>query len=558
MLKTIHKSTVEKFSVDVETRNYDTSNLETFYIGIKQVDINEEQFKLCLKDNKTCHLQRETFVLEHDEENSKIIFKRYFVRKNSVPIKNTKKLNLKRLKVFKTYKSLSIDINTGEFSVYSTESAKKRKKPIQTIRKTVFTTSTQSIIDSIFDINLGYIKKDDINEGIHKALSLLGYNVSLDKLINRDIVNFSYRNHFNNKNIPNQFFIFLAINYFKKNKISVPNDYYVLEYARNLKFNKKDYFGKSVYDYYANYFDVDVSFIKDVFCYYQELNLHIYETTKNHESNKDPFAFEEQQVNYYRINGIFVTILYKLGYGINDIKTNSVIFGMLYINDAQYYFEKPTIPVDILFEHKEFFICLINDGSRNSISSDSLSDLIISTLKMVRIFRDVYNIKMNPNIIYKQTVNDILSALHDSVEKTGMYCVSNSFLNRLKKQLPKNSKCHVTKYINKTLNDTSFIGKLRENPIPCSVLIIRDKNDTLRLRVYETNIQLRAFKPIQSNSLLLKSYDRFRKNFDKNANKEKYVGLKAHYSIKVFEEHLKERCTKNDFDFIFKNLVYIT
>ena len=165
MVNTIHRSVVEKLQVEVPDT---TGSDDIFGSSTKLIETNEENFKESLKNNVNCYVHRETFVVEHDTEKNKIIFKKYFVRKNSVEIEKLKTL---RLKTYKTYTSLSIDIITGEFSVYKIESGtRKKRKPKPTIRQTVFTTQVMSIIEGVFDVNL--IDKNVFYEGINKSLNI--------------------------------------------------------------------------------------------------------------------------------------------------------------------------------------------------------------------------------------------------------------------------------------------------------------------------------------------------------------------------------------------------
>jgi hypothetical protein len=54
-----------------------------------------------------------------------------------------------------------------------------------------------------------------------------------------------------------------------------------------------------------------------------------------------------------------------------------------------------------------------------------------------------------------------------------------------------------------------------------------------------------------------KAFSNFNRNYNKNKNKFKYIGLKAHFSIKRFEELLKERFSEKDLKIITDNLVYL-
>jgi hypothetical protein len=79
------------------------------------------------------------------------------------------------------------------------------------------------------------------------------------------------------------------------------------------------------------------------------------------------------------------------------------------------------------------------------------------------------------------------------------------------------------------------------------------END-INYRIYNKRITLNG---LTKNYVLEKAFGNFNRNYHKNKNRFKYVGLKAHYSRKRFEDLLKEKFSQKDLKIITDNLVYI-
>ena len=566
MVNTIHRSVVEKLQVEVPDT---TGSDDIFGSSTKLIETDEENFKESLKNNVNCYVHRETFVVEHDTEKNKIIFKKYFVRKNSVEIEKLKTL---RLKTYKTYTSLSIDIITGEFSVYKIESGtRKKRKPKPTIRQTVFTTQVMSIIEGVFDVNL--IDKNVFYEGINKSLNILGYNEKIDEIITEGYLKRVFRDDNKKLKIGDYFGVFIMFNYFRKLNLILPEACSILEYARHFRDDKKNYSGKTMYAYYAKYFDTDEEFIANLFDYKEQLNTNVYYSNKGKEEKFNWYLDKQAEGNvkeiYYTINENALTILYKLGYTSHEIKNNNKLFKLVYSRDNTidntigFYLNPSKLPLDILIENKTFFKSIIE----NQVEVDL--NTITKILNIACILRDVYGIKINTDIMYYRSIDGILSSLAYTVEKTGLYTVSQTFLNRLKKQLPKGSKCSVTKHINKKITENSEpvlwrIGQ-DDGSKRFATIILSYRKEKMRLivrenfmvtRVYNKKVSLSTSNETK-NGVLEQHFSKFNRNYNKNKNKLKYAGLKAHYSKKEFERMLKEKYSEKDFKSIMENIVYL-
>ena len=71
-------------------------------------------------------------------------------------------------------------------------------------------------------------------------------------------------------------------------------------------------------------------------------------------------------------------------------------------------------------------------------------DIIYNLLDKMKIIKDVYGVSVNPDIIYHTDIDQIASALNEATYQTGLYTVSKSFLDKVKKVVNnKKIKCSV-------------------------------------------------------------------------------------------------------------------
>lgn len=578
MLNTIHRSIVERFHVEVTDTIFDvfSDNEEP----ITKLEISdEEKFKDALKRNIPCTVHRETFVVEHDDEKNKIIFKKYFVRKNSAYVK---KISSTRLKTYKAYKSLSVDMNTGEFSIYTADASSKKKQSKPFIRQSIFTAQVLTAIEGIFEN--GLIENTEILTGINKALALFRVRESLTQIVSNDRLRTIFNRGDRQINLGTYFNYFLIVNYLKKMGLNEHNDYNILEQANNFRLNKKNYIGKSIYQYYADYFKAEESFVRYIFQYRDQLNIHIYEKNKNKKDldwwDSSATKKENEKESYYNINEFGLTILYNLGYTIYDIKTDHNLLEVVYNRNDSYgslHFNAlqeniSSLCLDVLVDNKEFFKSMIKQHPE-------YVKTITQLIKDFRILRDVYGIKIDMETLYYCGSTFIFKSLGAAVETTGIYTVSKNFLSRLKRQLPQNTECGIAKNINRKINlndqhkgwNTGIISGLYngDNEKRFATLMLTHKKTKLKLMVGEDYINHREFKgktklsvfdfdsKKEKTSELTKSFYKFNSNFNKNKNKSSYVGLKAHYSRAEFEKLLSQEFSEKDFKMVSENLVYL-
>ena len=542
------------------------------------VNVDQEEFNEYLKNKKKCFVLRETFVIEHDTEKNKIIFKKYDVKKHSVLVK---KINKNHLKVFKAYTSLTLDIKTGEFSLYQTAKNSRGLLCQPVIRQTQFTSSFFYRLNKIFESTIDNVIVED---GINKVLKLLGYSQNISNFLDDSIIRMNYRDSHKEIRLNDRFTFFLIFNYFNLNNIQIPDKNFILEYAYNFNLNKKLYFGKTVYHYYADFLGMDVSFIKSIYDYKNMLNYWVYANNKEKINWFDETAngSKNREQDYYSINPYNLAIVYKLGFYASEIIGDHRLIDFVFIKSSkyenQYYINSKVckkIPFDILEKHKVFFRELI--FATINTSKDSVFSLLMDLKRL----KNIYGLSVDPNIIYHTNINLIFSSLDLAVLHTGLYVVSKTFLNKLKKTIAKEklkigfaTKDKEIYKFNPVVKKFEMIiaDKLVQTSTNMHAQIeLRDNKNQLiaKIWVYPDSIQHTKFRkknepdyiefttPKEKTETFQGRLINLAKKFDMSHDQLKYSGLKAVYSKKSFENFMAEKYSEKNLESVMKGIVYL-
>ena len=156
---------------------------------------------------------------------------------------------------------------------------------------------------------------------------------------------------------------------------------------------------------------------------------------------------------------------------------------------------------------------------------------------------------------------------------SGYFYPSKTFINRVKRFFGPNTKVSIQKYDNKWLVSDLFsvyedeitpgtTRFYRDQTIPLNrskfKLIISDKKTKIVMRFSEKNCDWATLsydgptKFVHKNPLTVRTID-FSNRYNQNKNILRYVGFKAAYSKKLFEQFLKEKPV-NGFDLTEKVL----
>lgn len=555
------------------------------YVTPKIVNTDLDGFKEALKANKQCGVCRETIVVEKNDEKNTIQIKRYWVNKNWRLVKN---INVLKPVTIKRYQSLTIHLGDKSFSIYEAH-FKNQKRLKATIRKDVVQSNTLRLIGEMFDFNL--IHK---NIGINILNILSNYLFCVDyfehdeELIKNIKIVFTLKNEVS---LIHRIKYFMLKLFLDKYRVTY-NPYTMLNRAYFLKKDKKLITNGSFESYVAKTLKIDdVFFIKNIIQFNESMII----LNKNKKfidtQNSDKIIFDstdtyiKETIDYKSLK-----ILYHLGYSSQEIITDNFLSDLVFKHkDSSFYASNIDDLCDpeyvkILKENTGFFKHVISDfmiakfmrekhisehGSGeekyfSEIFSETIHviDQIIKTKITINTIFSV-DIKLTPGITDK-TIKELYKALIKATNHTGYIYPSKAFLNRIKKSFGPKTKISIHRNGGKDLvNDLFPDFKLSDsinsflidsNPSPKAKirLIISDKKTKVALTIDEKNFDWRTIeytglkKELNKNPLTNKII-KLSNRYTRNKNILKYVGFKAAYSKKVFEEILKEK-SLNTFD----------
>jgi hypothetical protein len=148
-------------------------------------------------------------------------------------------------------------------------------------------------------------------------------------------------------------------------------------------------------------------------------------------------------------------------------------------------------------------------------------------------------------------------------EKTGVYAVSNRFLNKLKKHLPEGS----TISVGKKSIDILMREKIYESNQGTALITIKHKKEIYKMYVDDSGVKwysrvgdgdrISIFEPAPKKNKITELSKGVR-SFEVSLRKSvRQIPLRAKYSKKYFEHLLGDVITRNEYENIIKNLVYL-
>jgi len=160
-------------------------------------------------------------------------------------------------------------------------------------------------------------------------------------------------------------------------------------------------------------------------------------------------------------------------------------------------------------------------------------------------------------------MNRIEGLLNEATEKTGVYAVSNRFLNKLKKHLPEGSTISVGK---KSID--CLIEKIYESKQGTALITIKHKKEIYKMYVDDSGVKwysrvgdgdrISIFEPTPKKTKITELSKGVR-SFEVSLRKSvRQIPLRAKYSKKYFEHILGDVITRNEYENIIKNLVYLS
>ncbi len=562
-MRTIYKKVYEKLRGEKEV----VSDVDIFgdvhiHPTNHMVEISEEEFKKSLGSKKPVNLQvyRETFVIELDEENGKIIAKKYLVQKNSGHIK---KINKTTLKSNKSYASLTFDLKTREFSIFRAGTNAKNIKSTPFIRKNVVTHQVLSFVEDFF--NFGYVTETESLEGLNLIAEYLGHGVTVSELC--DI--YDYRTAIDHRSsklkAKDQAKFFVLFNHLSATGLYNTLPINMLEVAFNFKHDRKKYFGKTIYEYYADQLEIDdVSFVRSVLVKKDFFNAAVLRSKR--ETPVEEFL-DVNNTFFMGVDVVGLKILYHLGYSADQISNSKVFEPIIFPkNLTSYYTAITPDQFDLAKKLTALEIKENIDFFRLVIDKDAfITNSVLAVFNLRKKIEIIYGLKIEVMTLVNNTnlMNKIEGLLYQATENTGVYTVSDRFLNKLKKHLPEGS----TISVGKKSIDHSFKEKTYENNSSTALITVKHKKEIYKMYIDDSGVKwfnrvgdsdrINIFEPTPKKTKTSELYKAVR-SFEVSLRKSvKQIPLRAKYSKKYFEHLLGDVITRNEYENIVKNLVYL-
>jgi hypothetical protein len=558
-MRTIYKKVHEKLKGEKVVKNILDFGVED---ALHTVDITEEEFKASLgsKDPSPISVFRETFVIELDEERGKIVVKKYLVNKHSTFIK---KINKKRLKTHKTYTSLTFDLNTREFSVYKASTNIKNRKTKPFIRRDTITYQVLNIVSDLFDC--AYITNEELSEGLNIIAKYLGYQITVAELCEIYDYKTSLGESFNNnrnQTITQQAKFFVLLNHLSKTGIVI-NPLNMLEIGVNFRNNKKEYFGKTIAHYYADELEIDdVVFMQSIINKKDLYNTAVLSRKMSEHKTPKPErsgvfdSISTKSEAFMKLNFTAIKFLYHLGYTSERIITThlaDLVFEKT--SDTYYSFNdfKETKKVSVSDITKNIDI-LINLAEHNAFSIERILNLFYLQKKL----EVIYGLKIDLELLVRnmEINNHIEDILKVATNKTGVYSVSNRFLNGLKKHLPEGAKISVGKRVgNDPMSSVAYVN-VRHKKNMFTIYVDENgirwwdtQNKPIRIHIFDAPVIKK-----EKQSELGKGLRAYELSFNRGT---KPISIRANYAKKHFEHLLGDVVTRNMYENIINSLVYL-
>lgn len=558
-MQTVYKKVYEKLRGEREVVDVDNIFGDVHIHATNSMfEITEEEFKKSLGSKTPVNLSvyRETFVIEVDEERGKIIAKKYTVHKNS---RHIKKINKTTLKSNKSYVSLTFDLKTREFSIFRASTNAKNIKTTPFIRRNTITQQVLCFVEEFF--NFGHVTENEAIEGLNIIAKYLGHTVSVQELSEiydyNTAIDHSSAN-FRAKDLAKFFVLFNHLSTTRLNHMTPLN---MLEIGFNFKHDRKKYIHKSIHDYYADQIEVDdVDFVRTIVNKKDFFNATTLRAKR--EGGNEPLV----KASYFMgVNFVVLKILYHLGYSKDEILSSKKLEDLVLSKDKDQYYETinfdltKIISVSDIRENADLLKLLIEKDSFNTTK-------IIELFILQKRLETIYNLRLGVQRLATNSRlrDDIENLLFQATEKTGVYLASKSFLNKLKKHLPTGSTISIGK---KPTDDQKTYGSFGHESFSTALITIKHKKEIYRMYVdrngikwYEnddkSNGKISIFDAPKKVKLteLYKGIRSFELSFNKGV---KQIPIRATYSKKYFEHLLGDVITRNEYENIIKNLVYL-
>lgn len=387
-------------------------------------NVTTDEFKKAMSNNEKVSIFRETIIVSENSNKNTISLKKYIFSKETVPVKTTNRLQFKIIR--KEMYSLTINKTNGDFCVYH-RNRRNAKKTSTNVRKNILNHEIKYKLSSLLQDGHSL---SETKRAVGVFYQLLGYDPNLQSY--NDIIKLFFNTDPRDKDGKHSLMVFPFLNYLYRNKINIQNYYLLYPFEVAFKKNKSKYIGSNILDYFVKEFNIkNVKLVNRVLTKLNEFNRNI--TYKE-------FHSEIEESNYFtKLTG-------------NDMYTININMLRIldYYNvdpDSIDYFEKLFVPIinyNDTTQLPPYFFKLMDLYEFKLIDVIQHNSVFISHFYQLHNFYQ-FGVKLKISSLSEFDQNEIINnkiydALCMSRNETGTFSVSDKFIKRLRRYVPKNVK----------------------------------------------------------------------------------------------------------------------
>ena len=389
----------------------------------QRVPITQDEFKKAMSNNEQVNVFRETIVVSESLEKNTISLKKYIYSKEFVLVKNLKKRKFKIIR--RESYSLTINKNTGDFSMYNKE--KRKKKDIIFIRKNISNGNVKNRIASLLSDG---DSKNETNNAIGVFYQLLGYGAHM--LSYTSIIGVFFNEDPKDKEHKHSLIIFPFLNYIFKNKINIYSYYLLYPFESLFQKNKKHYKGGDIENYITDRYKINnKDLISSLLPILVNNNQNIVINKFNIGSSAGFVA--DRRYEFDTINPLILKILDYYNITINELP--SVNLKDVFTNVGQ---ETQIHIPTYFFEILKLYNFKLDDVLANK------DNMLYAMNELYTFYQFGVKLKISSLTEIKENKDNIFDKIFDALciarNVTGTFSINDKFIKRVKRYIPKKVK----------------------------------------------------------------------------------------------------------------------
>ena len=511
----------------------------------QRVPITQDEFKKAMSNNEQVNVFRETIVVSESLEKNTISLKKYIYSKEFVLVK---KLKQRKFKIIRRESySLTINKNTGDFSMYNKK--RSRKKDVVFIRKNV---SNQNVKNRIASLLSDGDSKNETNYAIGMFYQLLGYGANM--LSYTSIIGLFFNEDPKDKEHKHSLIIFPFLNYIFKNQINIYSYYLLYPFESLFQKNKKNYRGGNIEHYITDHYKINnKDLINSLLPILVRNNQFVLINKYNIDKVKQSGFITDRRYEFDTINPLILKLLDYYNITINELPSANL--KDVFINVGS---ENQTHIPTYFFEILKLYNFKLDDVLANK-------DHMIYTINELYTFYQ-FGVKLKISSLneIKENKDNIFDKIFDALciarNATGTFSVNDKFVKRVNRYIPK--KVKISFNYNKRIQERPKMfserhgliekpnyNRLFDNANQSTLIPMQfiDDSDPIKYAIMFNKNYHQSFG--RNNSKLNVTGDKYGKlinalNFNKNGILDT-LEIKQLYSKQYFENICKEKLEIN-------------